>query len=324
MAATLTRRDCLTVAVVAACLLGLAPAGIVASRARVDQDTCQDRLRTLGRAFLTYADVHRGLPPRRTGFNDGNAYGGWGTELVPYLELDAPPDAYDPAYDYFDPRNKRLVERQLAAFLCPASPPDRFVRIQSQGSTKTPNPDKDTVFACKAAPTDFIAANGFSLPRKGYGVNAFRPGIGGNQHQPLIDNERGRLSRITDGLSHTILLIEQAGRPSVWRNGEERRGDGQFGMSPNARGAWAGWGSIAFGAVNRETGDSPGRGDATDCTVNCNNWLGLYAFHPSTAGMLCCDGSVRAVGRSLDPLTFAYLTICNDGHLIDAGDLRDE
>jgi prepilin-type processing-associated H-X9-DG protein len=58
----------------------------------------------------------------------------------------------------------------------------------------------------------------------------------------------------------------------------------------------------------------------TDCTVNCNNTFGIYGFHEDGANVLLCDGSVRFVGKKLNPLTFAYLTICDDGHVIGSDD----
>jgi prepilin-type processing-associated H-X9-DG protein len=191
------------------------------------------------------------------------------------------------------------------------------VAIESQASTKSTNPDKDTVFKVKAVACDYISSNGLLLPRGGYGLNAnATDAMIGNQRQPMLDNEYLPLAKITDGTSCTLLLIEQAGRPNVWRNGKTKDGDGQFGMSPNARGAWAGWGSIAFGPADAATGESPGKGDSTDCTVNCNNWFGIYGFHAAGANVLMCDGSVRFVGPKLDPLTLAYLTLRDDGHLI--------
>jgi prepilin-type processing-associated H-X9-DG protein len=237
--------------------------------------------------------------------------------VFPHLGLDSQGE-YDPGYDFFDPKNQKIVETQWPVFVCPSSPPERIVQIQSQASTKALNPDKDTVFTSKATATDFIASNGVQLSRNGYGINAIDDV--GNQRQPMIDNENLPLAKITDGLSNTLLLIEQAGRPSMWRNGVQKPGDGQFGMSPNARGAWAGWGSVAFGAVNAETAERPTRGDSTDCSVNCNNWVGIYGFHADGASVLFCDGSVRFVGKKLDPLTFAYLTICDDGHMIEHDD----
>ena len=142
----------------------------------------------------------------------------------------------------------------------------------------------------------------------------------GNQRQPMTDNDFLPISKITDGTSCTLLLIEQAGRPNVWRSGKKKDSKDMFGMSPNARGSWAGWGSIAFGPSSATTGETPGNGDATDCTVNCNNSFGIYGFHTEGANVLMCDGSVRFVGSKLDPLTFVYLTIRDDGHLISLND----
>lgn len=299
-------------------LSGIVIPGLLAARETSRVLACQDHLRLLGAAFERYESAHSGLPPRRTGFNDGNPYGGWGGQILPYLNGSEAIGSYDDRYDFFDPKNQAVVETQIPTFLCPASPAERFVTIQSQASTKSLNADKETVFTCKAAAIDFITSNGVLLTGNGYGMNALGGERGiGNQRQPMADNVTQSLSKITDGLSNTLLLIEQAGRPAVWRNRVEKTGEGQFGMSPNARGAWAGWGSIAFGAANAETGETPGKGDSTDCSVSCNNWFGIYGFHEEGASVLFCDGHVRTLSTKLDPLTFAYLTIRDDGHLVD-------
>lgn len=318
MQQTLSRME---VVVLSGCVLVifavLAPA-VVAARDEARGQACQDRLRRIGTAFSEHASIHGGLPPRRTGFNDGNPYGGWGGQILPYLHLENLSGQFDPRYDFFDPKNKTVVEAPMPVFVCPSSPAERFVQIQSQASTKSLNPDKDTVFTCKAGISDFIASNGVLMTRNGYGINAMGAERGiGNERQPMADNQILPLAKIADGLSNTLLLIEQSGRPSAWRKNKEKPGDGKFGVSPNARGAWAGWGSIGFSAANAETGETPGRGDSTDCSVNCNNWFGIYGFHQGGANVLLCDGSVRFMGLKLDPLTFAYLTVRDDGHLID-------
>jgi len=314
--------------VVAGMLLALAaliPPAMLAARDQSREQMCQDRLRRLGEAFMSYEGAQGGLPPRRAGFNDGNPSGGWGSQIVNYLGLSEAQGQYDSRYDFFDPKNKAIVEGSMPAFLCPASPADRVVPIQSQASTKSANTDKDTVYTCKAGAVDYIASNGVLMSGNGYGIHAMGSNRVGNERQALADNHNTPLSRITDGLSNTILLIEQAGRPAEWRNGKLKKADNnQFGMSINARGTWAGWGSIAFGAASAETGETPGRGDSTDCSVNCNNWFGIYGFHDGGANVLFCDGSVRFVGTKLDPLTFAYLTIRDDGHVIDHDDYSAE
>ena len=159
------------------------------------------------------------------------------------------------------------------------------------------------------------------MPGGGYGLNAADLGpMIGNQRQPMGDDEYVPLSKISDGLSCTLLLIEQAGRPEIWRFGKKKDAADQFGMSANARGSWAGWGSIAFGPASAATGETPGKGDASDCTVNCNNSFGIYGFHAGGANVLLCDGSVRFVGTKLDPLTFLHLTIRDDGHVVAPND----
>jgi prepilin-type processing-associated H-X9-DG protein len=243
--------------------------------------------------------------------------------VLTYLDDATRAEEYDLQYDFFDPKNRSVTETPMSVMQCPTSPPNRFIEIQSQATTKSLNEDKDTVFQCRGAVTDFIASNGVLMTDQGYGINALANEERlGNQRQPMTDNENLSLSKITDGLSNTLLLIEQAGRPDVWRKRAKNEGVGQFGLSPNARGAWAGWGSIAFGAADSETGETPGRGHSTDCSVNCNNWFGIYGFHDGGANVLLCDGSVRFIGIGLDPLTFAYLTIRDDGHMIHQGDLE--
>ena len=304
----------------AVCLVALA-AGVVvprvqAARADAAREQCRDNLRKLGQGCLEFEKARGGFPARRGGFNNGEPYTGWGAYVLPYLG-DAAALKYDVKRDFFDPANKAAAETPVKTFLCPASPGGRFVTIQSQASTKSTNPDKDTVFTTKAGVSDYIASNGVLMPRGGYGLNAnVTDAMIGNQRQPMLDNDFLPVNKISDGTSCTLLLIEQAGRPNVWRNGKKTDGEGQFGMSPNARGAWAGWGSIAFGPGFADTGESPGKGDATDCTVNCNNWFGIYGFHAAGANVLMCDGSVRFVTPKLDPLTLVYLTIRDDGHLI--------
>lgn len=312
------RNDLVVVVVLTLLASGATVPRLLAARQDAAVAQCQDNLRRLGLGCLQFEDSHGGFPARRTGFNNGEPYGGWGPLILPHIGESELANRYNPKRDFFDPGNKAATETQAGVFQCPAAPAGRTVAIQSQASAKSENLDKDTVFSLKAGTCDFISSNGVLISGDGYGLNAAELGpMIGNQRQPMGDNEFVPLSKISDGLSCTLLLIEQAGRPEVWRFGKKMSGSDQFGMSPNARGSWAGWGSIAFGSASAATGETPGKGDATDCTVNCNNSFGVYGFHVGGANVLLCDGSVRFVGTKLDPLTFLHLTIRDDGRLID-------
>lgn len=316
-----TRVDLLATVVLALLASGVALPRLLAARLDAAGARCQDNLRTLGQGCLRFETAHGGFPARRTGFNNGSPYGGWGPQILPYIGEDALANQYNRGLDFFDPGNKTASETQVGAFHCPAAPASRTVAIEAQASAKSENPDKDSVFSIKGGTCDYITSNGVLMPGGGYGLNAADLGpMIGNQRQPMGDNDYVPLSKISDGLSCTLLLIEQAGRPEVWRSGKKKDAADQFGMSANARGAWAGWGSIAFGSASATTGESPGKGDASDCAVNCNNSFGIYGFHDGGANVLLCDGSVRFVSPKLDPLTFLHLTIRDDGQLIAPND----
>jgi len=316
----LTRIELLVGASLAVLAVGLVLPRVQAARADAARVQCKENLRILGQGFLGYEKAKGGFAPRRSGFNDGNPYAGWGVHILPYINEPELAKKYNFKLDCFDPGNKAVVETQIAAFKCPASPAKRTTPIQSQASAKSENPDKDTPFKVEGGVNDYISSNGVLFPRNGYALNANElDQMLGNQRQPTTDNVDVPLVRITDGLSCTVLLIEQAGRPDTWRAGKKQNAEGaQFGMAANARGMWAGWGSIAFGPSGADGG--PAKGDAADCSVNCSNVFGIYSFHDAGAHILLCDGAVRFVGKKFDPLTFMYLTIRDDGHLLAPND----
>ncbi|QEL19593.1 DUF1559 family PulG-like putative transporter [Limnoglobus roseus] len=316
----LGRVELVVVLTVTALGLGLLLPRVQAAREDANRAACLENLRKMGRGFLELEKVQGGFPPRRAGFNNGEPYHGWGPYLLPYIGEADLAKKYNFKLDCFDVGNKAAVEAQVKMFLCPAAPRDRVVTIQAQASAKSENADKDSLSTVKCGPNDYITSNGILMPRGGYGLNAV---VGdqmlGNQRQAMGDNDITPLSKITDGLSCTLLVIEQAGRPDEWKAGKKVSGDGQqFGMSANARGSWAGWGSIAFGPAGADGGTA--KGDATDCSVNCSNLFGVYGFHDGGANVLLCDGSARFVGKKLDPLTYVYLTLRDDGHLIGPND----
>ena len=294
-------------------VLLLMPA-LLQATADARKQQCSDRLRTLGKAFLSFENARGGFPPRRTGLGGDQPYGGWGSQLLPQLaESLAAKYRYD--YDYFDPINQAVVETRLPMFVCPEAPPDRVLLIKSNASGNSANPDKDTLFEVNCAPNDFISSNGLSMPRNGYGLN-WPSDVSGVQHQAMTDRENLPLSKITDGLSNTILLIEKAGAPKQCRLGKCSQDDDLFAGQNISRGTWAGFGSIQFRSVDPSDGNGPPRGDNNDCTVNCNNTFGIYAFHKAGANILLCDGAVRFVGERLDGLTHGRLTTRDDGQLI--------
>ncbi len=287
---------------------------LLAASADSDVQTCTNNLRTLSVAFHEFSDVRKAFPPRRTGLGGKRPYGGWGGQILPFLEPELAA-RYNPDYDYYDPINQPVCQETLAPFVCPASPQDRKLVVTASASVTSRNTDRAAVFSFAPGLNDYIASNGLRMPNAGYGVN-WPERVGGNQHQAMTDNENRPYHEISDGLSNTILIIEKAGLPDPWRVGK-KTGDASPIGGENSRGAWAGFGSIVFAGYDRETGNERAKGDASDCLVNCNNFFGIYSFHAAGANILLCDGSVRFVTPQLDGLTHGRLTTRDDGQPID-------
>ncbi|UUO04568.1 DUF1559 domain-containing protein [Blastopirellula sp. J2-11] len=276
--------------------------------------TCTNHIRLLSNSFHGYADARKAFPPRRTGFGGKMAYGGWGSQILPHLQP-ALNDQYDHDFDFYDPKNKEVVETQVSEFLCPSAPHDRKMTISASASAGSRNADRATVFTVDAGPNDFISSNGLFMPDAGYGAN-WPSELRGNDHQSMTDNDPLPFRLITDGMTNTFLIIEKAGLPESWRVGKKTSDTAPIG-GENSRGSWAGFGSIAFMVFDRETGTVRGKGDSNDCAVNCNNYFGIYGFHPQGANVLFCDGSVRFVTPKLDGLIYGRLTTRDDGQAID-------
>jgi prepilin-type processing-associated H-X9-DG protein len=290
--------------------------GIQAAREEADLNACTMNLQSLGKKFQQFETARGGLPPRRTGGFGNTVYGGWGAQLLPYIDEKLAADFHSD-YDFFDPINKQVVGTTIPVFICPAAPKHRSVPIYSNASAASANTTKDALFEVDCGPNDYISSNGFFMPRAGYGA-AWPEYLRGNQRQSMTDSENLPYSKITDGLSNTILIVEKAGAPQTWRMGKKVGESDLFAGQNNSRGTWAGYGSIAFGPMDPHSEETlrSARGDSSDCSVNCNNTFGIYSFHKAGGNILLCDGSVRFVSTKLDGLTFGRLTTRDDGQLI--------
>jgi prepilin-type processing-associated H-X9-DG protein len=161
----------------------------------------------------------------------------------------------------------------------------------------------------------------------------------GNSEGAMPDSVMRRFTDIKDGTSNTILVAECAGRPQVWRAGQQIPmatldpsmprypiEDAAGGDMPG--GAWAEQQNAFF--LDGSTPDGilkPG-----PCAVNCtNNYCGLptrsyddgetYSFHTGGANLVLVDGSVRFVRANIDIRIFARLVTRADGDLATADDL---
>ncbi len=142
---------------------------------------------------------------------------------------------------------------------------------------------------------------------------------GGEAQKGLPDAaKRLRVQAVTDGLSKTMLIEEDAGRPTYFI------GSGAIGPKTkdynhkqdvaNGIALGAGWAQ----PNNRMTlhGTQPdGLTDPGTCFMNCTNNNELYSFHTNGVNILFADSSCRFVTEDSDPKIFAATVTRSGGEL---------
>lgn len=167
-----------------------------------------------------------------------------------------------------------------------------------------------------AAAADYAASTGISstLWSKPSVMNSGDPGdydgvLSGN-------NAAGRrnVAEIVDGTSNTIMLVESAGRPQIWRTGRKMVPDS--GLVTASSSILCGWGEPnAFSIRGYDQGGVVNKGR---CALNCSNVYAAYAFHPGGANVGMADGSTRFIKETVAIETFAALLTRAGGEIVSA------
>src|SRR5262249_45424295 len=157
--------------------------------------------------------------------------------------------------DWRDPLNQVARETPLKVMRCPSTPNPNRVATGTFNNV-----------AWKAAVGDYAPDNAINSALVGLNIITTRADYTG----ALQVNHLLRVAEVVDGLSTTIFITEDAGRPTVYRSGKKK-------VNGNVSGA--GWADrdaefITHGAT-ADGATQPG-----PCHTNCTNENEIYAFHP--------------------------------------------
>lgn len=286
--------ELLVVIAIIAILVGMLLPAVQKVREAASRATCQNNLKQIGLAMHNYAAANGGLPPRR-GFVAGTRRG-WGPPILPYVEQTALSGNYRFDRDFYAPENAANIIVPLKLFICPSGPGPRTVTVTISGVTSV------------GAAGDYFGPNSFSSALYG------NPALSGNTLvTALIDDANRKVTDITDGTAHTLLITEQAGRPDFYILGQKQPTNAGLSQAANW-GPWAGYQVFQFNQFGADgiTKDGPGSG----CAINCNNSMGVYAFHTVGANAVFVDGSVRFMNRTMTPTTLFGLVTINGEEII--------
>ena len=288
-----TLNELLVVIVVITVLLsGLIPA-VNAAREAARRCQCQQHLRSWGQAFNAYVAAHRRYPPAATWRVGGDAQRppqlarhSMFSFLLPFFDQQRLSQSIDYRQDWNCSRNIAWSKQELGGILiCPSAPGNR------RGKHAT-----DYTTAIRVDPAEAAIGRLVSTGVVRNRSRAGPPSWGAGQpvwegilaletvdhRRHLIDRRVSRPEDVDDGLSKTVLLVENAGKPICYRHG--RRANCHI-----TRFRWAS--PTIWMAINDVCGLSQ--------LVNCHNNSQPYAFHRGGLQLLIADGSVRWVTTSV-------------------------
>lgn len=248
----------------------------------------------------------------------------WQVMVLPYLDQGPLYNSYNFNLNWYDAANDVATTAKLATFLCPSTaantvvPSSTLVTALTNG-TRTTYPGWGF---CDYGSLNAIRNSAFVL--SGLPSTGTKDTFGGLGRGPA----GVRISEITDGTSNTMVIAEDAGRPTQMLKGiksglNPRVGNIAFGTSNTADGwAWAdinsGFsldGSDPTGVQNNTANSGTFTGTGT-CWMNCTNDSEMYSFHVGGNMILMADGSVRFISENLSGQVIVALGTRGNGDIV--------
>ncbi|MBX3413571.1 MAG: DUF1559 domain-containing protein [Pirellulales bacterium] len=306
----LTLVELLVVVAIIGILMALLLPAVQAAREAARRMSCLNNMRQIGLGVHNFVDSRSRFPAGyefkimddQTIGNRGSVVNGFFTLILPYLEQSAIEGIYDYEQGYDHLVNQPLVNLPVSIYQCPSTPGDRSMKIINNLSFYSlGTPDLGRM----GQATDYfgirVVMDRDQTRRKGVFRAVFPQISGFEREEPL------KLSQVTDGLSNTILLVEEAGRP------ERYAGKQAIGKQNYYAGTWAGVNGEMLYSIDPHVQTAPAAGD---CFINGNNFYTPYSFHPGGVVICLCDGSARFLPETIEFSTWWDLAAPDDGHMI--------
>ena len=314
--------ELLVVIAIIAILIGLLLPAVQKIREAANRASCANNLKQLGLAVHNYHDSVGTLPPLRVTNNTVT----WFVLIMPYMEQDNLRNLWTPTANYSSATNASARAFHVKTYYCPSRgrfgrqlstqenvrpgdagpPPDftgPFTDARFMGSNNPPGALGDyagSVGSVDRWPDNTNDISWASIRANGALIQGEAPV--GTSFQGLTN-----LAGILDGLSNTFLAGEK--HVPVGMFGRAKVGDGSI-----YNGVWTTYSGRLAGP------DDPlarGPNDLSPSTRADAFYARKFgSWHPGVCQFLFCDGSVKAVRTSIDPLNLRRLAVRSDGQVI--------
>jgi prepilin-type N-terminal cleavage/methylation domain-containing protein len=283
--------ELLVVVAIIAILISLLLPSLQAAREAARLTQCKNNLKQIGLSVLSYESSMGALPPSTIRTPARHC---WYAKVLPYAEEVAAFDRLDFNQDWDDADNQDAVNTVVPVLLCPSTPVNELRKVRiSQWSRLT------------ASPTDYALPGSVSKTPIEAGLVEVTARLGAMESSNPV-----KLQKVIDGASHTMLVVEDAGRPDYWTSqGLLSTSNDNRCRSANVRrgvvsgGAWADPGNhIPLHGFDYEGSRCPG-----PCAINCTNNNEAFSFHPNGVQLVLLDGSVHFLNEQTDIKVYAAL-----------------
>lgn len=298
--------ELLVVIAIIGILVGLLLPAVQAAREAARRMQCSNNLKQLGLAMHNFESANRALPPLYTSGTYVQPNHLFLTFLLPYFEQTALFNQIDMKLDGYGVQNFPAFTKPVATFMCPSAPLEPLITYNVPSSKYRTLPTGVTQI--RMARTDYSAPSGAGGAWVTQSIGT--QNISGAP--PMMEqNKLIKFGSTTDGLSNTLLMVEDAGRPFRYGAGFTKRGADRDG-----NGAAGGWGDpdswFGINGANPQLG-TQGSGPAA---VNGSSDNEIYGFHPGGAHVAIGDGSVRLLSDSITLAMLAALVSRQGGEIL--------
>jgi prepilin-type N-terminal cleavage/methylation domain-containing protein len=324
--------ELLVVVAIIGILMALLLPAVNSARETARRTTCQNNVRNIALATLSFNTTNGYFPPAgtHTATLDKNeipqrpqiSAHGVITRLLPYFDEAATFNQLDLRYNFNDKTHKtnsgatnfELTHQDLGGIvICPSAPggrvdtaPSDYAPINRVVPSTGLKPligkaitDRTLKNRQKNLDGSFVAWDGILQVEEVWQKNG----------RYVMDRRRVTSDRVRDGLSSTLLFVEDAGRPRCYtgsklgclnRNGISVDDTNSF------RHYWSTW--LLYIALNDYCYQSQ--------LINCGNNSQPYSFHTGGINVAKGDASVEFLSDAIDAETFVSLVTMNGGEVI--------